>query len=48
MHEDLGKGDGADVVTIGDSWMSNTLGTGNAIEGALSRLTRQPYRNYGV
>jgi lysophospholipase L1-like esterase len=48
MHEDLGKGDGADVITIGDSWMSNTLGTGNAIEGALSRLTQQPYRNYGV
>jgi hypothetical protein len=48
MHADLGKGDGSDVITIGDSWMSNTLGTGNAIEGALQRLTRQPYRNYGV
>jgi lysophospholipase L1-like esterase len=48
MHEDLGKGDGSDVVTIGDSWMSNTLGTGDAIEGALRRLTMQRYRNYGV
>ncbi len=45
---DLGKGDGTDVVTIGDSWMSNTLGTGDAIEGALRRLTMQRYRNYGV
>jgi hypothetical protein len=45
---DLGKGDGSDVVTIGDSWMSNTLGSGDGIEGALLRLTRQPYRNYGV
>jgi hypothetical protein len=45
---DLGEGDGRDVITIGDSWMSNTLLTGGAIEGALSRLTSQPYRNYGV
>ena len=45
---DLGEGDGRDVITIGDSWMSNTLLTGNAIEGALARLTGQPYRNYGV
>jgi lysophospholipase L1-like esterase len=47
-HADLGRGNGRDVVTIGDSWMSNTLGTGNAIEGALDRL--QPfhtYRHYG-
>jgi hypothetical protein len=47
-REDLGEGDGRDVITIGDSWMSNTLLTGNAIEGALARLTGQPYRNYGV
>ncbi len=45
---DLGEGDGRDVITIGDSWMSNTLLTGNAIEGALARLTGQPYRNYAV
>lgn len=47
-REDLGEGDGSDVVTLGDSWMSNTLGTGDAIEGALRRLTMQDYRNYGV
>lgn len=46
--EDLGEGDGSDVVTIGDSWMNNTLLTGGAIEGALARLTGQPYRNYAV
>jgi hypothetical protein len=45
---DLGEGDGSDVITIGDSWMSNTLGSGDGIEGALRRLTEQPYRNYGV
>jgi len=45
---DQGKGNGRDVVTIGDSWMSNTLLTGDGIEGALRRLTRQRYRNYGV
>ncbi|HKP56989.1 MAG TPA: hypothetical protein VJV78_09725, partial [Polyangiales bacterium] len=45
---DLGKGDGRDVITIGDSWMNNTLLTGTAIEGALDRLTMQPYRHYAV
>src|SRR5262245_1195125 len=45
---DLGKGDGRDVITIGDSWMNNTLLTGSAIEGALDRLTMQPYRHYAV
>lgn len=44
--DDLGVGDGSDVVTIGDSWMANTLGTGNAIEGALDRLGTD-YRHYG-
>jgi hypothetical protein len=47
-REDPGKGDGGDVITIGDSWMSNTLGTGDAIQGALQRLTMQPYRHYAV
>jgi lysophospholipase L1-like esterase len=28
--------------------MSNTLGTGDAIQGALQRLTMQPYRQYAV
>ena len=47
-REDLGEGDGSDVITMGDSWMSNTLGTGDAIQGALRRLTSQPYRNYAA
>ena len=48
MMMDLGKGDGRDVITIGDSWMSNTLLTGDAIQGGLERLTMQPYRHYAV
>jgi hypothetical protein len=51
MHEDLGKGDGRDVVLMGDSWMSNTLaltGTGGGISPSLRRLSGQPYRNYAV
>jgi hypothetical protein len=50
-HEDLGKGDGSDVVLLGDSWMSNTLqieGTGGGIAASLIALTKQPYRNYAV
>ena len=41
---DLGVGDGKDVVTIGDSWM--TLYSGG-IEGALDRAGKN-YRHYGV
>ena len=33
---DLGKGDGSDVLTIGDSWM-NILTNGGGIEGGLDR-----------
>lgn len=40
---DLGKGDGKDVVTIGDSWML-LLGTG--IQESLTRVSGQPYRKY--
>ena len=50
-HEDLGKGDGHDVVLMGDSWMSNTLqleGTGGGIAPSLQRASGQPYANYGV
>jgi hypothetical protein len=50
-HEDLGKGDGTDVVLIGDSWMSNTLqieGTGGGIAPALIAVSKQQYRNYGL
>jgi hypothetical protein len=48
---DLGKGDGSDVVLLGDSWMSNTLqfeGTGGGIAPSLINLTKQSYRNYAV
>lgn len=48
---DLGKGDGKDVVVIGDSWMYNTAPfvsalTGGGISPALQSATGQPYRNY--
>ena len=45
MHEDLGMGDGSDVITIGDSWMS--LGTAG-IQQSLLRASGQRYRTYGV
>jgi lysophospholipase L1-like esterase len=45
-HEDLGMGDGQDVVTIGDSWMSYFL-NGGGIEGALDRAGTD-YRHYAV
>ncbi|HLK35727.1 MAG TPA: SGNH/GDSL hydrolase family protein [Polyangiaceae bacterium] len=51
MHADLGKGNGSDVVLLGDSWMSNTLqveGTGGGIAPALQQVSAQPYRNYAV
>jgi hypothetical protein len=43
---DHGEGDGSDVVTIGDSWMSYLL-SGGGIEGALSRAGKD-YPGYGV
>jgi hypothetical protein len=45
-RQDLGKGNGQDVVTIGDSWMS-MIGNGDGIEGGLRRAGTR-YRNYGV
>jgi len=44
--EDLGKGDGTDVVAIGDSWMSYDVGTG--IQDSLRKVSGQRYRVYGV
>jgi hypothetical protein len=44
-REDLGKGDGSDVITIGDSWMN--LGT-TGIQQSLVRLSMQRYRTYGL
>jgi len=48
---DPGKGNGSDVITIGDSWMSNTLqltGTGGGIAPSLRTVSGQRYRNYAV
>jgi hypothetical protein len=50
-HADLGKGDGQDVVTLGDSYMSNSLqveGTGGGIVPALATASGQRYPNYAV
>jgi len=44
---DPGANQPGKVATIGDSWMANTLGTGNAITGALRRAGH-PYTNYAV
>ncbi|HMI89985.1 MAG TPA: SGNH/GDSL hydrolase family protein [Polyangiales bacterium] len=44
-HQDLGQGDGKDVITIGDSWM-NLILTG--IEQSLEAKSGRDYRNYAV
>jgi hypothetical protein len=43
---DLGQGDGKDVITIGDSWMSSgpTLG----IQSSLEKVSMRDFRTYGV
>jgi lysophospholipase L1-like esterase len=46
MHTDQGKGDGKDVVTIGDSWMAGPLG-GAGIQAGLDREGTK-YRHYAV
>jgi hypothetical protein len=43
---DLGKGDGSDVVAIGDSWMSLTGMSG--IQFSLNAASGQSYRTYGI
>ena len=43
---DLGKGDGKDVITIGDSWMN--LGTSGIQQSVKKASGNQPYRMYGV
>lgn len=45
QHADLGKGDGHDVICIGDSWMS-LAGTG--IQQSLVKTSGQKYRTFGV
>ena len=47
QHEDLGMGDGSDVVTIGDSWMSYAV-NGGGIEVGLLAASGQPYRTYAL
>lgn len=44
-REDLAKGDGKDVITIGDSWMKLTS---TGIQQSLVKASGQPYRTYGV
>jgi hypothetical protein len=45
--QDPGKGDGSDVIMIGDSWMSlgNTM---TGIQGGLLKASGQPYRPYAI
>jgi hypothetical protein len=45
MHADLGKGDGKDVVTIGDSWMQLFA---SGIEQSLDAASGHMYRHYAV
>ena len=44
-HPDLGEGDGQDVITIGDSYMSLIL---TGIQQSLERISGRDYRNYAV
>jgi hypothetical protein len=44
---DQGKGDGSDVIMIGDSWMSQFDPMG-AIQGGVLKASGQPYRAYAV
>ena len=46
QQSDNGKGDGTDVITIGDSWMHYEDGLG--IQESLMRVSGQAYRIYGA
>lgn len=46
-REDLGEGDGSDVLMIGDSWMS-LGGASTAIQGGVLKASGQPYRAKGI
>jgi len=52
LPPDPGKVPARDVVTLGDSWMSNTLnlisGTGGGLSPSLRRASGQSYPNYAV
>jgi hypothetical protein len=45
QHADLGKGDGRDVITIGDSWMNLIV---QGIEPSLDKVSGQTYRHYAA
>jgi hypothetical protein len=45
-RDDLGKGDGSDVITIGDSWM-DYIGGGGGIQAGLDRAGTN-YRHYAL
>ncbi len=45
--EDPGKGDGSDVIMIGDSWMS-LGGPMTGIQSGVLKASGQPYRPYGI
>jgi hypothetical protein len=47
QREDLGKGDGRDVVMIGDSWMAGALNFGG-IADAIKSIGNVRYRDYSV
>ncbi|MFM2418427.1 MAG: hypothetical protein RL385_3150, partial [Pseudomonadota bacterium] len=44
-HTDLGRGNGKDVIAIGDSWMLLLL---TGIQESLTKVSMQPYRKYGA
>jgi len=44
VHMDQGKGNGKDVITIGDSWMLLVF---SGIQESLVKVAMQPYRKYG-
>ena len=46
MRMDEGMGDGKDVITIGDSFMNLSVGSG--IEFSLDKISPTKYRHYGV
>jgi lysophospholipase L1-like esterase len=45
--EDPGKGDGSDVIMIGDSWMS-LFDPMSGIQGGVLKASGQPYRSYSI
>ena len=52
QREDLGVGDGKDVIMMGDSWMSGALcfsaGCQQGINAAITSVGKKKYRNYAI